>query len=368
MKNVAFFPFTGNALPVVRHFGRLQNTYHVSQVIAWKCLGLSGKDAACIYNHPMVGVPVVNVAEATNVSWDVLFVDCWEMKNQNSSMDYLDFFQKFLIAGKEIIFLATSYQQAEYFSEFYRCYPNQVKIITADSSISYSYGTTGLCSSLPVPILMVGGLIDKSDTLEIILALQERFLAEGKIVSSIVGSNLGLLVGAYSYQHIFETTTSSEEEKILRLNQLARDIIRVERPELLLVEAPDAIAKYNSIIPNGFGIRTYMTTQALNPDFFVCSIPCDLVFSAFLDSASEGISQKYGFPVLAVHASNALVDSAVLIHEHKPTSVHVDMEVVTKFMNDTPKGRIPVYDVISEGAGSLYYQICDTLGLERRHP
>lgn len=151
----------------------------------------------------------------------------------------------------------------------------------------------------------------------------------------------------------------------MQLNQFARDIIRSERPEVVLVEAPDAVVKYNSIIPNGFGIRTYMTVQALNPDLFVCSIPCDLAFSTFLDSASEGINRKYGFPISAAHASNAIVDSAELIHEHKPISVHADMELVTQLMDSNTKGTIPVYDVISQGAGCLYQQIRNMLESER---
>ena len=361
MKNAAIFPFTGTALPVVRHFENLQSTYRVSQVISWKGAGLGGKDAAYIYNHPMVGVPAVDIPDALDTSWDMLLVDCSEAENPNSSMDRLEFFQKSLAAGKEITFIADEYQEDKYPSELQKIYPNQVKIITASSSTSYDFGNIELYSPVSVPTLMIGGLIDRSDTLEIVLALKEEFLADKRTVSCIVGSNLGLLVGAHSYQHIFENTFLSEERKILQLNQLAQNIIRAERPDLMLVEAPDAVVKYNTIIPNGFGIRTYMAVQAINPDLFICSVPCDLAFSAFLDSASEGINHKYGFPISAVHASNAMVDSAELVHEHKPVPVHADMKVVARLMESNTKGTLHVYDTISQGAGCLYHQICEIL-------
>lgn len=361
MKNAAIFPFTGTALPIVRHFENLQSIYHVSQVISWRCAGLGGKDAACIYNHPVVGVPVVDIPDALDTSWDMLLVDCSEAENPNSSMDSLKFFQKSLDAGKEITFIVNVYQEDKYSAKLQKIYPNQVEIITANSSISYNFGNIELCNPVAVPILMVGGLIDRSDTLEIILALKEKFLADGKTASCIVGSNLGLLVGAHSYQHIFDNTCLPEERKILQLNQLAQNIIRAERPDLMLVEAPDAVVKYNSIIPNGFGIRTYMTVQALDPDLFICSVPCDLAFSAFLDSASEGINHKYGFPISAVHASNAMVDSAELVYERKPMMVHVDMKAVSQLTGSNTKGALPVYDIISQGAECLYHQICEIL-------
>lgn len=104
-----------------------------------------------------------------------LLVDCSEIENSYSSVDWLDFFRKSLDAGKEITFISNSYPDSDYSAKLRKDYPDQVKILAANSSISSSYGNAELCIPLSVPILMVGGLIDRSDTLEVILALKEEF-------------------------------------------------------------------------------------------------------------------------------------------------------------------------------------------------
>lgn len=79
----------------------------------------------------------------------------------------------------------------------------------------------------------------------------------------------------------------------MQLNQFIRSIVNIESPQLILAEAPDAIIKYNDVVPNGFGIRTFMLCQAILPDYFIASVTCDLAVNDFLESVSSGIQGKY---------------------------------------------------------------------------
>ncbi len=67
-----------------------------------------------------------------------------------------------------------------------------------------------------------------------------------------------------------------EAEKIERINVLLKDLETREQPSIILLEAPDAVMKYNNYLTNGFGIRTYMLAQAAEPDAFLCCIPSEL--------------------------------------------------------------------------------------------
>jgi len=159
----------------------------------------------------------------------------------------------------------------------------------------------------------------------------------------------------HSYSHIFEGGNLSEGEKILRLNQLARDIIQVERPDMLIVEAPDPVMKYSNNIPNGFGIRTYMASLALMPDQFICCVPYGLAVEKFITSVSRGIMDKYGFPISAVHASNIIVDHLVSLQEQEMSYAYSELQAVSESLKDGVKDcPIPVYNLFEEGPEGLY--------------
>ena len=120
-------------------------------------------------------------------------------------------------------------------------YPEGALVLSSDASVKHDLWGGIKYTPLSVPVLLVGGLVDQSDTLEVALALKERLSRDGNNVSCILGNNAGMLLGAHSYRYIFDDTTIRESDKILRLNQLARDIIRSERPNLLIVESPDPV-------------------------------------------------------------------------------------------------------------------------------
>lgn len=150
------------------------------------------------------------------------------------------------------------------------------------------------------------------------LSLRKQFADDGYNVSCITSSNMGLLMGMHSYSNIFNEAWA-EEEKILELNQLARKVICLERPRLLIVEAPDAMMKYNNAAPNGFGIRTYMVSQSLEPSLLVCSIPADLAVNEFVGLISQDFSNRYGLAITAIHVSNALIDSLSAVQDQVAT-------------------------------------------------
>lgn len=146
------------------------------------------------------------------------------------------------------------------------------------------------------------------------------------------------------------------------LNQVARDIIRSERPELLIVEAPDNVMKYSDIAPNEFGIRTYMVSLALNPQCFICCIPFNFISQGFIEAINQDIKNKYGFSISAVNVSNIWMDYLAIIQEQSVSYVHTDLEYMHHFLGDSPvQSSIPLYDVVSDGATKLYRYICDLL-------
>lgn len=356
----AVFPFHKGMLPFVRHFNLDQETYHICQALAWNGLGLKGQDAALICCHPDIGVPVVSPSEPDLfLDWHVLLVDYDALEQTHSTFDSFAFFNQLLSAGKELI-VATGQDIssiAKRWDALCHEYPGQIQILTSKHRRKMNtISGSNEYKLLSVPVLIVGGLITQEDCLEIILSLRASFMRQGVTVSCLTGSNMGLLMGTHSYTHIFDkANTLSAADKAVVFNMLAQDIIKAERPSLLIVEAPDPMLKYNNVAPNGFGLLTYLACQALRPDMLVCSVPPDLATEeSFLKHISRDFEVRYGMPITAVHVNNIIIDSFYVLQFHTISRVHAKLDLLSLNSKREKKNyAFPVYNVISDGTDEL---------------
>lgn len=151
----------------------------------------------------------------------------------------------------------------------------------------------------------------------------------------------------------------TEAQKIQELNSFFKTLEINERPSVVVIEAPDALMRYNDFASNGFGIRTYMVCQAACPDFLVCCVPCDMADARFLDALSSDFERRLGSPIHAAHVSNVVVDAIDLMQTHRISYVHADMSVVLEqIAKGSEKASIPMFDVVGGGVEGLYAHLC----------
>ncbi len=359
MNNVAIFPYNEFVLPVARHLSTSKN-FCLKEIITSKGSGVVGKDASFACNHPPIGIIVSDQLDEISSEWDTLLVSVSIVEEMQLFEESLKLFERCLAGGKQIIFAdARNTHPPLFLKDLMSSYPGLTHFISPVYNAHFNsleYNIEYLVPS--VPILLVGGLVKDSDSLEIVLSLQEQFKNSGYSVSCFANSDLGLFLRLHSLQHILEDKSKKESEKIIAINQLVRSVIRTERPDLLIIESPDAVLKYDDVTPNGFGILTHMVIQALEPSLFVCSMPVDLCATDLIDRFSRGFMSQYGFPILAAHMSNLLIDSASALQERRISYVHTDMNLVKqKLQTCEHTGNIPVYDIISAGCVRLYQKI-----------
>ena len=119
---------------------------------------------------------------------------------------------------------------------------------------------------------------------------------------------IGGLLGFASIEPALCALSVDEAEKIERINVLLKDLETREQPSIILLEAPDAVMKYNNYLTNGFGIRTYMLAQAAEPDAFLCCIPSELGRCPLWRRSAGTSPCVWGVGIDAVHVSNAVID------------------------------------------------------------
>lgn len=361
----AFFPFTEQNLPILRHFAVHNHKYEICEAITWSGTGVNHKDIGYCCNLPPVGIPASGLPEEPAGGWDALIVDWDAAQNENSRLDLAHWLGECLAAGKKLVLVSSRaypLSSGKALQELYDKYRAQIEIVYSDESISQSLAVSRQgFRPLPVPVVLVGGLIKESSALEILFALKETLEKNGHTVSCLCDSGSGVLAGMHSYRHVLSGELErTEAEKIAALNQLAHDVLETERSELLLVEAPDAVIKYNYIAPNGFGIQTYMLSQALEPDFAVCCVPADTASERFLDTIGQELLRRYECSVIGFHVSNYVIDSAGVRRDQAANPVFTDLAVAGAAVRQV--GRefpVPVFNVHTDGADGLYRRLAE---------
>lgn len=365
--NAALFPFTERTLPFVRHVNSQQTKYCINEVISYSGLGIIGKDASTICNHPSVGIPVKEINTCSVDKWDTLIVDLCEIYQGFCGSDPTPFFRSILSAKKEIVFVGNIADvqmiEKDYF-QIIRDFPSQVKTLSLPTFMRQPQGDSiRRFKPIEIPVILVGGILKQPDTIEIILSLKSLFQKSGYAASYLTSRNVCRLLGMHSYDHIFsEHAHFSEEEKALQLNGFARQIIQAERSALLVVEAPDAIVQYSNAIPNGFGFQSYIVNKALSPDLIVASIPFVFWNDMFVNALNSNVSQRYGCDIGAVHVSNIAIDTMAALQNYNLSYVYVELDKVDrKLSKNIIQSPIPASNVVLDGGCNLFQQIKKTL-------
>jgi peptide maturation system protein (TIGR04066 family) len=208
---------------------------------------------------------------------------------------------------------------------------------------------------ISAPVILVGGLVECSDILNVLLCLTNKFVNFGLRPTVVTKQPIGQLFGFHNINNIINSPNLIESIKIRVLNRYLATVVHYETPDVLVVEAPGAVMRFNDIDPNGFGILTYMLAQAIRPDIFVCCVPVDLAVGQFIDTLSRDFRIRLGTQIHAVQVSNIVIDSAGLNQTKKLSYVHVDQNLVQdQLRKESSSSQIPMFDIDGGDEEKLY--------------
>lgn len=360
----ALYPFASPLLPAVKLFKELQDKYMLRKLIAPSGYGLTGWDAGYSRNHPPVGLAVTDVLDMSDPTWDTLILSPSPWTETMANVMLESAAEGALQSGKSVLYLdydgTNVSEKLLSLSEFY---PGKVEFYCKDSLIpAISLFDKERYKYIDTPVVLIGGLVAEADTFEVLLRLTARLRADGWCVTGITRHPIGTLFGFHTINHILDNMTMTGEAKILAINQLIRRLELTERPSIILIEAPDAVLKYSNYAPNGFGICTYMLCQAVQPDYFVCCVPCEFTDGQFLEKISRDFKYRLGSPIHAVHVSNLVIDSMDVVGTNTISYTHADLaEVRAQIIKSGENSSIPLFDVVSDGADGLLAHLCGTV-------
>lgn len=366
--SAALFPFSSWLLPFVRQFEELQDKYVLRKLVSPSGFGLTGREAGYSRNHPEVGMAVADTLDPEDPAWDVLLLTETIDADAVESTRLENEAERALKSGKSVLYFGSGGTDVpKKMWTLSVAYPGMVHIHVGEVGMPASFRLdNNEYNRLDAPVVLVGGLVEEADTSEVLLRLAARLRADGLFFTAIGRHPIGKLFGLHALDHVFDRKDLTEAGRIHELNVFLRTLEIEERPDVIIVEAPDALMRYNDFALNGFGIRTYMVCQAACPDFLVCCLPCEMANGRLLSALSSDFEHRLGCPINAAHVSNLVVDPMDVMQTHSISYVHADMEAVLKqTANESEGASIPLFNVVGDGIEGLYAHLRKTLTLGR---
>ncbi|MBU5331793.1 hypothetical protein KQI61_06255 [Anaerocolumna aminovalerica] len=352
---VAIYPFCAEMLPVVKTFEKLQEFFVIKRLISPSGFGLTGRDAGYICNHPDVGTVVTEEFNYEDEEWTTLIMIDPIMIKEKVDYSYEVIAEQAALHGKHVIFLNASEKVNDKMNELSDLYSDKIEIRSYIKSKNNFRREGQKFHDVEVPVVLVGGLLEEADNFEVLLKLAVKLKMENVNALVIMKHPFGELLGFHNMNHIWNCSDYSEAQKINEINYYINSMVEKERPEVILMEAPDAVLRYNDYALNGFGIQTYMLCQAVTPDRFVCCVPFELASGNFLSAISNRFETTLGVSITSVHASNVLMDPQELMQKYDISVVHSNLKFVREqLLKEREHSQIPIYNVVMDGIDELY--------------
>lgn len=314
-RKAAFFPFRRQDYGAIKYFNELQEEFTLERLISPNGFGYTGKDAAYCVNNAKLGIEVrADLGELSE--WECLIVQ----DTQDGEINRLgvDYTVRAIDAGKEVVYLCENAENSSLLMESVDAKGRKhIQVLIKSEGDEYNTQDYLGIERINVPVILVGGLVEEPGIFEMIARLKNYMEKNGVSATVIDNHTIGTLFGFRTIKHILKNQKLTEAEKIENINKMIQQICKKEYPEVIIMEAPDALLSYSDLFPNGFGIWSYMLTQAVTPDFLICSIPYELGEKGFLDEVSTDFKNRFGCELSAAYISNIIVDSLSSINNRK---------------------------------------------------
>jgi len=357
-EKVAIYPFYPRLLPYIKNYDKLQDKYEITKVYVPHGLGLNNRNLSYTCNHPPIGVEGSLIQNIQKSNADVLaLID--DLDDDFDNNDFADITNLALQHDIDVKYYAKSLDSiSNRMWKLSKEHKDNVKIIIEE----HKHNELGEAKSpLQTPVVLVGGLIDEPDVLEVLLQVYLNLSELGLKASVFTKTPFSLGTNFHSINTLFNANID-EKAKISALKGTIKEIEHLEQPDIILIEAPDPIMEYNEFAHNGYGIRTYMLSLAIIPDAMICAIPTELCINEYVEMMGKFVKEKYNTNLDGVHASNAVIDSLEVVQSQKLSWVHIPLEEVDKNLQYNQKqSKIPIINVLQDGISLITNNIVNRL-------
>lgn len=313
--NLAIYPFCKEVLPIL-YLPQFKSSYVIKSLIAAKGFGMLGRDAGYIDNRKELGIVVSEDLEENIALCDTLFISAGNYADPihaktNNAIEFAMQYKKNIICAANL-----SQDSLFHFQTLYK--DNNLEFMNFSKNDSDK--DIDIISDLPeykrsplykahATVIFVGNLVESHYGFEILLRLTKNMSNSGYKVCAMSCEIWSELFNVYKIPSSIFYLNISNEHKVYLINKYIRQIEMNEHPDLIIIQIPDSYLPYNKRITCGFGITPFIFSQAIQPDYFVCTSPMNFADNNFLQDISNNFFYKYGYSIDYFHVLNCIIDS-----------------------------------------------------------
>ena len=185
---------------------------------------------------------------------------------------------------------------------------------------------------IDVPIISVFTMGNENDQGNVELSLRRFFLNKGYRVSQIGTQEYSTLFGFRAAPHFLFADMDGKRKRLM-FNQYVRQIVKGEKPDLLIIGVPEAVMKYNNQIPAGMGDVPCIVQDAVQSDIGVLCTCCQPYTEEYFKELSLFGRYRLNCEINYFHISNSMIINDEDYHgrlEHLP----LDSAFVVTHMHD----------------------------------
>ena len=187
---------------------------------------------------------------------------------------------------------------------------------------------------LDIPTIYVGGLLNDSNTYEVIVGIVLALRKKGIKVVAVANEETSEVFGIYSMPKEFFDDTYSPDDKIKNMKRYLHLISRNSGAEILIVQIPGALMEYSEVLTSGYGIIPYLFSKILIPELFYFTLPYELVEKDSLNKIVEYLNKKYDFETQGIFPTNQIVDGTESFYEENLVFYYQTLEKMKQVIKD----------------------------------
>ena len=298
------FPYNYKTFPMVKLL--LKNNYNV-KVSTFPGLGLIGRDVSISVNRQNLNNLLLEYTDYLLEDLDVLYIP--EFNNDTVTNDIVANVIAKAVEKNIQIILESKLEVMDEFKEYEKKICLQTLV---NPKIEADYAKTNLYNMKfyrpPIPVVYVGGIHDLIDNDYVLIALKDYLERNGYKTCCISREISNKLFGCIGFPEEFINEGRSIEDRILSLNAYIKSSIDILNPDILIIQIPNGMIQYNDYFHNSFGGYTYLISQAVKGDYFICSVTTEIFSQEHHKRLSQYFSKRIDIPISCLHLSNCVVD------------------------------------------------------------
>lgn len=343
-KKAAIYPYYSGFSAIARYLEKLNPIYHVEWLVV-PGFRYEGKDAGLLYNEPMMGMTISN-----NITAAIDECDCLIITDGN----YPERFRENILGNillalkknKEII-CTLELMEDELNSIREECSYNDI-LFKYPLDIKRKYKTPDFSKKLITPkasVIFIGEVISGLDSFKITLGITTNMRKHGYKTITLVEKSWCDFLNLTPMPDFMIQNNMDDNSKVYAFNQFIRQLEQKENPDLIIIQLPGAIMRFNDNLTAGFGIVPYLIGLAVQAEYMIFSSSYNIMPPTYYESLSERFEHQIGVGIDFLHMSNALIDVNDSKGPDNFSFLRVEQEKVENEVNRLNQiGEIPVFN------------------------